>query len=256
MAVLERDRTPKVCLLLVRGLEGENLQFLEQLGSLIGARQKDDDLADCFSLITGSAHLSSSRVALLAGLAEGLSRSGRSLPHLMRQPPPSFQTQVPSLDGIVEEAARTALTDTAQPSFRLPAIRLLANLEPRVGAKVLPGLLLPTHPAEVQSAAVKALAKLNDADSTAALFGNWKNYSRATRRELLAVATSSSAFTAALLNALEQNKISVLESIHPPVRTCRKSRTSTSNSGLKSCCKMCRHPIASRSCAAFNLCCK
>jgi mono/diheme cytochrome c family protein len=82
---------------------------------------------------------------------------------------------------------------------------------------VLPELLLPEHPAEVQSAAVKALAKLNDSESTAALFGNWKKYSRATRRELLAIATSSSGFTAALLNALEQDKIPVIE-IDPSTR--------------------------------------
>ena len=58
---------------------------------------------------------------------------------------------------------------------------------------------------------------MNDAESTAALFGNWKKYSRATRRELLAIATSSSVFTAALLNALEQEQIPVIE-IDPSTR--------------------------------------
>ena len=191
----------------------DQAQFLDQLAALVGASGNQTDLAELLTLVTRrtrdpsvSAHL-----ALLAGLADGLAQSNQSLRELMRQPPAFLHDVVRSLDGLIQQAAILAASDQATRRSRLAAVRILARTEPAVAGKVLLSLMLPPNPAEVQSAATKALAEFKDADLATAMFAGWSRYSRKTRSQLLAAGLRTTVFTTPLLDALEQGRIAPVE---------------------------------------------
>ncbi len=192
---------------------GEQAQFLDQLGSLVGATGNEADVAEVMTLLiqTTSDPPVSAHLAVLAGLVDGLARSNQSLRELMRQRDASSPGQWRSLNTLIQQAAETAASDRAAFRSRLAAIRILAKTELPTAGSVLLDLMLPQHPAEVQSAATKALAEFKDADLATAMFANWGRYSRKTRSQLLTVALRTTVFTTALLNALEQGRILPVE---------------------------------------------
>ncbi|HKS37093.1 MAG TPA: c-type cytochrome, partial [Verrucomicrobiae bacterium] len=100
---------------------------------------------------------------------------------------------------------------------KLAAIRTLGKLKPPGGGTVLGDLLLPQTPASIQLASMRALAELNDSDSASTAFAKWTVYSKSVRRQLLGSASRSSAFAAALLDALEKGTIQLTE-IDPSTR--------------------------------------
>jgi putative heme-binding domain-containing protein len=99
----------------------------------------------------------------------------------------------------------------------LAAIRLLGKGEPKSAGQVLLDLLLSEQPEKVHSAAVKSLTELNDAEADATAFSNWSRFARALRQQLLAGATRSQNMAAALLSALEQGRILIIE-VDPSTR--------------------------------------
>jgi putative membrane-bound dehydrogenase-like protein len=197
----------------------ERARFLENLAALVGA---DDDLGDAASFLTLATDADAcpaeiARLALLAGYAEGLARANRSLRQFMAAPPLPLADLIARLPAQFELAAKVAGASTFEKPFRLTAIRLLARGQPEVVSRPLLALLDAEQPAEIQSAAARAVADLSDAATTRAMLGRWSRYGPATRRGVLTAALRSSSGIAALIDALERNEVSLLE-LDPPSR--------------------------------------
>jgi putative heme-binding domain-containing protein len=118
-----------------------------------------------------------------------------------------IQVSTESMSRWAKLAAMTAGSSVEAIDRRLFAVRVLAHMQPEFGGKVLLELLQPQQPAEIQSAAVEALVGLGDRELAGELFASWKQYTSATRRQLLAVAPRSSVALVALIEALERGSI-------------------------------------------------
>jgi len=153
----------------------------------------------------------SGHLALLAGLADGLSRAPGPLRELMNHPPDAIKSQIQSLGTLVDLAASRAASPQEKVPARLQAIRILARVTPELSGKPLLGLLEPQQPAEVQSASARALAELNNDALAKSIFARWSQYAAATRQRVLAAIPRSAAMTSALADALEHGNLSPVE---------------------------------------------
>jgi putative heme-binding domain-containing protein len=101
---------------------------------------------------------------------------------------------------------------------------VLGKSDPELGRKTLLNLLASSQTPEVQVAAVRALAQLNDGTAAASAFARWLDYSKATRRQLVSSATRSSAIAAALLDAVEKGALQLTE-VDPATRQALEKNT-------------------------------
>jgi putative membrane-bound dehydrogenase-like protein len=187
----------------------EQVRLLDRLGRMVGEENDEAELAYCLELLISKAPASSgsAHLPLLAGLADGLVRSPRSLSQLMREPTKGDRVTIQSLTRLIELAASTAAGKNETVQHRLAAVRVLAQSPPEFGASALSALLQPPQPDEIQSAAIEALLGFGDRDLAAKLFADWKSYSTSTRRHLAAAAVRSTAALLALIEALESGAV-------------------------------------------------
>jgi putative membrane-bound dehydrogenase-like protein len=209
----------------------DQARFLDQAARLVGASHNEAELKECLTLLTlpvakppASGHL-----ALLAGLADGLSRTPRPLRELMSNPPGAIKSQIQSLGTLVDIAIARAVLPQENVPARLDAIRILARVTPESSGATLLDLLQAHQPAEVQSAAARALAELNTDTLAQAIYSRWNQYAATTRRRVLAAIPQSTAMSAALAAALERGNLSPIE-LDASVR---QSLLKTSNDPLK-----------------------
>ncbi len=191
----------------------DDVRFLEALGAVIGASAEEDNRALLYQMTLMGYETTNRlyRLPLLAGAAGGMGRTGRSLNQFIRNPPEPARYQAGSVDSLIKLANETARSNEAPLRFRLPAIRILANLETTVGGKVLLELLLPGLSHEVESAAVAAVAELNDPILARGAFASWTRRSRSVRQQVVGSAARSPAIAAALLEALDQGEVARIE---------------------------------------------
>ncbi len=191
---------------------GGQAKLLEHAARLVGASHSETELQECLTLLTQPAAKppASGHLALLAGLADGLARTPRPLRQLINNPPDATKGQIQSLETLVEMAATRATSSREAIPARLDAIRILARATPRLSG-ALPDLLQPQQPAEIQSAAARALAELDDAALAKTVFARWSQYAAATRRRVLGAVPRSTVMAAALADALERGELSPVE---------------------------------------------
>jgi len=192
---------------------------VERLGKLVGEQGDQTELSLCLGLLTNGPPTSSTsaHLPLLAGLADGMARSPRSLRRLMSENATAMEATMPSLNRLVELAASTASAPSEATPRRLLAVRILAQAQPEFGSKVLLGLLQPQQLPEVQLAAVEALVGFGDRELAKKLFAGWKGYTNATRRHLAATAVRSVATLVPLIEAMESAAI-LPEELEPSMR--------------------------------------
>ena len=192
----------------------EQAPLVVRLATLVGASRHEGDLSEAAAWLMQHDDALFARFVLLDNLAEGLNPFHRQL--LAQSTEPSTR-QRQAFDALQLEARRAAVSGETLPHLRLAAIGLLAKGEPKNAGQVLLDLLLVEPSEQVHSAAVKSLTELNYAEAGAAAFSNWSRFSRETRRQLLASATRSQIMAAALLSALEQGRILLIE-VDPSTR--------------------------------------
>jgi putative membrane-bound dehydrogenase-like protein len=192
---------------------GEQAKFLDQAARLVGANHSETELKECLTLLIQPVAQppASGHLALLVGLADGLARTPRPLRDLMNNPPDMLKSQIQSLGALVDIAATRAAALREEVSDRLDAVRILARVTPELSGHTLLDLLQPRQPAEIQSAAARALAELDDDALAKTIFARWSQYAAATRRRVLAAIPRSTAMTAALADALEHESLSPVE---------------------------------------------
>jgi putative heme-binding domain-containing protein len=191
----------------------EQAQFLAQLAKLVATRRQEPELKECFELLASSKdkQRAPGRLAILAGLADGLAGSETSLRKIMQTPPGFLKESAPKISPLFLMAVGTALSPRDNLVDRVNSIRVLSQADPELAGPVLLRLLKPEHPNEIQSAVARGLPELNDGELMATVVGNWSQYSQTARRQLLSAGLRSVAVTKALLNALEQGTISLVE---------------------------------------------
>ena len=209
----------------------EQTKLLKQAARLVGANHSETELKECLTLLTqpSTTKSASGQLAMLAGLADGLARTPRPLRELISRPPDGLKSQIEPLGALVEVAARRAISSQESIPDRLDSIRILARATPESSGKALLDLLQPHQPVEVQSAAARGLAELDDEALAKAIFARWSQYAAATRRRVLAAAPRSTAMAGTLADLLENGDLSPVEL----EASTRQSLLETPNGSLK-----------------------
>ena len=97
------------------------------------------------------------------------------------------------------------------PEGRARALAVLARCRPDLAAELIPDLLAPEQPVEVQSAAARAIADVGSGDVVADVLGLWGSLPTPIRREVLAAMLSSTPLISELLDAIEDDTIALAE---------------------------------------------
>ncbi|MBY0524386.1 MAG: c-type cytochrome [Gemmataceae bacterium] len=197
---LARDRE------FTKNLTAAQLQLLNRLGAIAGARAVDADLARALNLLGGDAP-ASWQVAVLEGLGQGLQNSGRSLRKLWEDPPAALKEPVEKAQPFFKRAATAAVDEKRPVAERIAAARLLGYGPFPVGSGALKDLLVSTTPGELQLAAVRALAAQDNPKVADLLLAQWTGYGPAIRREVLEALFARVERLKLLLDAIEQKKV-------------------------------------------------
>jgi putative membrane-bound dehydrogenase-like protein len=184
------------------------LQLFTHVAALIGARGQDPELASAFSLLAPrSTKTQAWQIAILEGLGQGLQNSGSPLSRLAEHPSPGLKNVLKQVEPLFQQAAKDA-TDQGQPlTSRLAAARLLGYAPFSMAAAALKELLAPRYPAQLQLAAVRALALHENAQVADLLLKSWAGYSPSVRREALEALFARPDRLPPLFKAIEDKKV-------------------------------------------------
>jgi putative membrane-bound dehydrogenase-like protein len=194
----------------------EQSSFEDKLAMLVGASGREADVSEAVAWLTRPDAALFACLVLMDGLVEG-AKANPFLRQLLAKSNETLTGQRGGIDFLQLEARRAAASGDTPQHVRLAAIRLLGKGEPKSAGPILLDLLLSEPPGQVGAAAVKSLAELNNAEIGDAAFSNWSRFTREIRQQLLAGTTRSRAMAAALLSALEQGKILLIE-VDPSTR--------------------------------------
>jgi putative membrane-bound dehydrogenase-like protein len=174
-------------------------RLLEELSVQVGARAARDEVASFLTEI-GADPTSGARAPLhwdvvitgWNGLAEGLSRSGKSLTGFLESISQDNKLAGRGLTSRFDVVAKIAQQKFADPSkhkpfdsrVRLGAIRLLAHAPWQTAGPTLTHLLTDDPAQEVRLAAVRSLAAHSRPEVAGILLKSWRSYLPAVRREV------------------------------------------------------------------------
>ena len=190
----------------------EQSHFLSDVAALIGAQNRESELADLLNLITSSlSSVEPGKLALLAGLADGLSRKGEPLHTLIKTQPPALTQFLNKLPRLLEESRTIALSNEQSDSHRVLAIKTIAEIQPDLAGPVLLELLQPTQPTALQTAAARSLANVGKKELANQALDQWDTYTTATRREILATLLRTAELATAIVEGIEREKLAAVE---------------------------------------------
>ncbi len=141
--------------------EGQ-LTLLTELGTLIGARNKNADINACAQLFAGSPEAPVAELAVVAGITAGLETAGTGLREKLQPPNDETKDLNARFPAVLELAQQLALQTDAKPELRLIGIAILSQSGPDQLGRV-DELLAATEPAAVQTAAARAIASASAA---------------------------------------------------------------------------------------------
>src|SRR5205823_96329 len=153
----------------INGQDEERPWFADKLAALVASGADEEDLRESAAVLEQDTLPAFGKMVLLSNLLEAQKANP-----LIRQLLFS-QDLDRNAARIVAQAERVALSPEGPLPARLVAIRLL-GLRPSAGTHLLPRLLLPENPPEVQSAAVNALADGNEPVAAGFALGGWERY--------------------------------------------------------------------------------
>jgi putative heme-binding domain-containing protein len=111
------------------------------------------------------------------------------------------------LDRQFADAATVAVNDSATPAHRAQAVELLGQGSFSQARTILPGLLDPHQPPDVQAAALRALASFDDPDVASLLLSHWKTYAPARRTDVIGYLLGRRAWIGPLLDAVQAGTV-------------------------------------------------
>jgi putative heme-binding domain-containing protein len=198
--------------------------YVQQLGSMIGARNKPGEVAKVLQLAASTSAPQSDwwRAAMLDGMAAGL----RSR-HASQQHPVLLKLYADRAAGVrqaalrlieitglpanaaavIKQAVATASDRGQAADQRAGAIRLLSMSTVKNPASFYQGFVQPSEPEEVQIASVQAMGKENGTGSAVFLLSKWRTMTPAVRGEAGSSFLSDPERFKLLLNAIEQGDV-------------------------------------------------
>jgi len=186
-------------------------ELLAQAAAIVGVRRRAPELAGLLGMIVAGADRprrdgSPGALTLLAGLADGLERSGPPLDAWIATAPPELRPSLDRLAPLWPVASKWALSDRPV-SDRLVALDVLARGRLDLAEAIVPGLLAASQPRAVQDAAARAVARIGRPSLADTVLDRWDGVAQATRREVLAALAGSPALAEPLIRALERQAI-------------------------------------------------
>jgi putative membrane-bound dehydrogenase-like protein len=195
-------------------------QLLARAAEIVGVRRRAPELASLLRMIAsrvdqGGAQRSGpgrsiDALTMLAGLAEGLERSGPPLHAVIATPPPELKPDLERL-ALLWPAARALAISNKLVSERLVALDVVARGRPDLAEEIVPELLAVNQPLAIQAAAARAVARAGRPSLGAKALDHWNDLTLGTRRELLAALAGSPLLAESVLQALERQTIAPTE---------------------------------------------
>lgn len=172
----------------------------DPLVTMIGARGKEPEITQVLREIGRPGRGTNPRSQLwsLFRLADGLARSGKTLGQFADASPDTRW-----LAELFETGLRVAKDTHVVATTRAHYIALISQWDDERVSDALRGVLDASQPIEVQTAAVRALARFSDPKIADTLLKPWKDYSPSLRTEVVGILLSRRAWTAPLLNAVK-----------------------------------------------------
>jgi putative membrane-bound dehydrogenase-like protein len=192
---------------------GTLLPLLSELGKVLG-NDKANSVLTTLRTITSSTNKNDFdwQLALLSGFAEGLRNShgtvaGKSA--LMNAISLDSSDTPKRIENILARASKIAQTKTNSIEERLVAIDLLSQSDFSSTGKTLENLVEPTEAAEIQLAAIHALAQMPGTNGGAALVQRerWNAYTPAIRDSVLSSMMAQTNLIDALLVGVESGSV-------------------------------------------------
>lgn len=174
-------------------------QLLRQLATLIGARNKADEVAVVTELIAAGSQSNDTLPLAMAGaraLREGQRRAG---------------AKPADVGELIGRAKSIAADEKAEEAVRVEAIGLLGTTTFAEAGKSLTALLEPRQAQGVQSAAIAALGRFTEPDVAAALVKRIGQLSPRLRSEAIAVLIARPERAMALLNGIAHGDVRASE---------------------------------------------
>jgi putative heme-binding domain-containing protein len=171
-------------------------RFLERLGAWIGASVGPARVLEGLDRAVG-ARGEAAAFALLEGIA-GHRAGPLSWPEIKSAPAP-LRRELERVRKIAALAAR----DSGRPAWvRVRAVGMLIALRDPAAKGLIPELILPSQPPELQTASARGLAGVADPGLAEQLLGRWEEYTLGTRRVLLGVLSGEAPLAGKLLDAV------------------------------------------------------
>jgi len=147
---------------------------------------------------------------MLAGLAEGLERSGPPLHAVIATPTSELKLPLDRLEKLWT-AARALAVSNQPVAERLVALDVVARGRPDLAEEIVPELLAVNQPLAIQAAAARAVARAGRPSLGAKALDRWNDLALGTRRELLAALAGSPLLAESVIQALERQTIAPSE---------------------------------------------
>lgn len=144
---------------------------------------------------------------LLAGLGDGLAHTPTPLSDILKHPPQAWSASLPDLNDLISSTPDVTRNTEIATNARLVAWEVLVKAKPDTAAPLFEDLLNPVQPAELQTAAARAVGEIADSEIAKSLVENWGTYTLSTRRELLTSLARRSELVSPLLDGLEQGQL-------------------------------------------------
>jgi putative membrane-bound dehydrogenase-like protein len=188
---------------------------MQDAGQLFGAAESRERCLDLIVQITDPAAEFGWQPAALLGIAQGLrargsGAEGRSaLMTLLTGDAPEVRSATAHVDATLSRTAALALDDRAPVDQRLAAIALLGQTDAATAGDTLVRLLAPQHPADLQTAAVRAIVQLRDAPTASRLVdtSRWQSYTAQLREAVLSALMADDQQVMVLLDAVERDAV-------------------------------------------------
>lgn len=183
-----------------------NRKLLQKLASVVGGRNQRTELHRIFEAAAGlSAERRDVRDIVLHGLGAGLAQSDLTLEEAAQNTGGGAASLV---QRAVEEARRTALDRDASVPRRTTAVQLLGYGTSRHDwTDTFASLLAPAQPTPVQEVALRVVGRSSDREAIEMLLDQWKTLTPAIRNQAVGVFMQTPDRVAALLDAIESERI-------------------------------------------------
>lgn len=184
-------------------------RFLEQAAEILGARRKEVEVRELIESITlrDQVHADPGKITLLAGLTEGLARSGLSGRSIREMIESTTIKKKDNYQSFIDRVRTAADSDQTGDEERERAFYVICRLRPAEASRLVCTMLRPESPERLRNAAVRAIGLIDSNSLSDQVLNDWGRMTIDVRRKVAAEMASSPNLALRLVYAMEQNKL-------------------------------------------------